>query len=127
MDRASGLKKLFIDIRSNKIFELFVIAVIVISALKGRHRHIPLGPNLTAGPQDSRLCRDNLLPGECSSGWLRTEPEAVFSPRDERIRLRDRDASLIPIDESEMALLGRLLRVFRVLRLVSMIPSFRCS
>ncbi|WP_244505478.1 hypothetical protein [Methyloceanibacter stevinii] len=34
LDRAPGLKKLFIDIRSNKIFELFVITVIVISALK---------------------------------------------------------------------------------------------
>ncbi|MEM8643662.1 MAG: ion transporter, partial [Pseudomonadota bacterium] len=34
-------------------------------------------------------------------------------------------ASLIPIDESEMALLGRLLRVFRVLRLVSMIPELQ--
>ncbi len=34
-------------------------------------------------------------------------------------------ASLIPVDESEMALLGRLLRIFRVLRLVSIIPELR--
>ncbi len=34
-------------------------------------------------------------------------------------------ASLIPIDDSEMVLLARLLRVFRVLRLVSMIPELR--
>jgi voltage-gated sodium channel len=34
-------------------------------------------------------------------------------------------ASLIPIEESEMALLGRLLRIFRVLRLVSIIPELR--
>jgi voltage-gated sodium channel len=34
-------------------------------------------------------------------------------------------ASLIPIQDSEMALLGRLLRVFRVLRLVSIVPELR--
>ncbi|SFX29222.1 ion transporter [Marinospirillum alkaliphilum] len=34
-------------------------------------------------------------------------------------------ASLMPIDDSEMVLLARLLRVFRVLRLVSMIPELR--
>ena len=34
-------------------------------------------------------------------------------------------ASLIPVEESEMALLGRLLRIFRVLRLVSIIPELR--
>ena len=34
-------------------------------------------------------------------------------------------ASLIPIDDSEMVLLARLLRIFRVLRLVSLIPELR--
>ncbi|WP_104202125.1 ion transporter [Billgrantia saliphila] len=34
-------------------------------------------------------------------------------------------ASLIPMDDSEMVLLARLLRIFRVLRLVSMIPELR--
>ena len=34
-------------------------------------------------------------------------------------------ASLIPVEESQMALLGRLLRIFRVLRLVSMVPELR--
>ncbi len=34
-------------------------------------------------------------------------------------------ASLIPVDGSRMVLLGRLLRVFRVLRLVSVVPDLR--
>ena len=34
-------------------------------------------------------------------------------------------ASLIPIDNSEMVLLARLIRVFRVLRLISIIPELR--
>jgi voltage-gated sodium channel len=33
--------------------------------------------------------------------------------------------SLIPIEDSEMALLGRLVRIFRVLRMVSVIPELR--
>ena len=33
--------------------------------------------------------------------------------------------SLIPINESEMALLARLIRVFRVLRMISIIPELR--
>lgn len=34
-------------------------------------------------------------------------------------------ASLVPLDDSEVVLLARLLRIFRVLRLVSMIPELR--
>lgn len=33
--------------------------------------------------------------------------------------------SLIPIDNSEMALVGRLIRIFRVLRMISIIPELR--
>lgn len=33
--------------------------------------------------------------------------------------------SLIPINDSEMALIGRLIRIFRVLRMVSIIPELR--
>ena len=33
--------------------------------------------------------------------------------------------SLIPIDNSDMALVGRLVRIFRVLRMVSIIPELR--
>ena len=33
--------------------------------------------------------------------------------------------SLVPIDNSEMALIGRLVRIFRVLRMVSIIPELR--
>ena len=33
--------------------------------------------------------------------------------------------SLIPIEDSEMAILGRLVRIFRVLRMISIIPELR--
>jgi voltage-gated sodium channel len=126
LDRASGLKKLFIDIRSNKIFELFVITVIVISALKVGIGTYPLGPNITAGLKILdyavtifflveiliRMAAEHNLKRFFSKGWNIFDFVIVT-------------ASLIPIDESEMALLGRLLRIFRVLRLVSMIPELQ--
>lgn len=33
--------------------------------------------------------------------------------------------SLIPVEDSELALLGRLVRIFRVLRMISIIPELR--
>ena len=126
MDRASGLKKLFIDIRSNKIFELFVVTVIVISALKVGIGTYPLGPKLTAALKILdyavtifflvelliRMAAEPNLKRFFSKGWNVFDFLIV-------------SASLIPIDESEMALLGRLLRIFRVMRLVSMIPELQ--
>lgn len=126
MDRASGLKKLFIDIRSNKIFELFVVTVIVISALKVGIGTYPLGPKLTAALKVLdyavtifflvelliRMAAEPNLKRFFSKGWNVFDFLIV-------------SASLIPIDESEMALLGRLLRIFRVMRLVSMIPELQ--
>ncbi len=126
MDWASGLRKFFIDIRSNKLFELFVIAIIVISALKVGIGTYPLGPNLTAALKGLdyavtifflveiliRIAAEPNLKRFFSKGWNIFDFVIVI-------------ASLIPIDESEMALLGRLLRIFRVLRLVSMIPELQ--
>ena len=126
LDRAAGLKKLFIDIRSNKIFEMFVITVIVISALKVGIGTYPLGPNITAGLKILdyavtifflveiliRMAAEHNLKRFFSKGWNIFDFVIVT-------------ASLIPIDESEMALLGRLLRIFRVLRLISMIPELQ--
>ena len=126
MDRASGLKKLFIDIRSNKIFELFVIAVIVISALKVGIGTYPLGPNLTAGLKILDYAVTIFFLVELLIRMAaEPNPKRFFSKGWNVFDFVIVTASLIPIDESEMALLGRLLRVFRVLRLVSMIPELQ--
>ena len=123
-DRASGLKKIFIDIRGNKLFELFVITVIVISALRVGISTYPLGSNVTAALEILdyavtifflielviRMAAEHNLRRFFSKGWNIFDFVIVA-------------ASLIPVDESQMALLGRLLRIFRVMRLVSMIPE----
>ncbi|MGK2923083.1 MAG: ion transporter [Methyloceanibacter sp.] len=126
MSRVSSLKQTFIDIRSNKFFETFVIAVIIISALKVGMGTYPLGPRLTSALLVLdyavtvfflveilvRIAAEHSLRRFFSNGWNVFDFLIVT-------------ASLIPIDQSEMALLGRLLRIFRVLRLVSIIPELR--
>ena len=123
-DRASGLKKIFIDIRGNKLFELFVITVIVISALRVGISTYPLGSNVTAALEILdyavtifflielviRMVAEHNLRRFFSKGWNIFDFVIVA-------------ASLIPVDESQMALLGRLLRIFRVMRL--MIPELQ--
>ena len=117
----------FERLRSNKAFELTVITIIVVSALL-------IGAK-TYEEEASRF-QEVIL-------WLDVAVtvfflvEILIRMAAER-RLRDFfrkgwnvfdflivTASLIPMDDSEMVLLARLLRIFRVLRLVSMIPELR--
>ncbi|MBA2779203.1 ion transporter [Billgrantia kenyensis] len=116
----------FERLRANKIFELTVIAIIVLSALLIGARTYE---EITHFQQ-----------------WLRVLDVAVtvFFLVEILIRMAAErrlldffkkgwnvfdflivTASLIPMDDSEMVLLARLLRIFRVLRLVSMIPELR--
>ncbi|MET0083768.1 MAG: ion transporter [Sedimenticola sp.] len=116
----------FIDIRNNKFFEYFVIGVIISSALiiGAKTYHVPVGVMELFQVLDFavtlfflaeiliRMVAEKSLKSFFSKGWNLFDFIIVV-------------ASLIPVDESEMALLGRLLRIFRVLRLVSVIPELR--
>ncbi|MET0093383.1 MAG: ion transporter [Sedimenticola sp.] len=120
------IQERFIDIRNNKFFEYFVIGVIISSALiiGAKTYHIPLGVMELFQVLDFavtlfflaeiliRMVAEKSLKSFFSKGWNLFDFIIVV-------------ASLIPVDESEMALLGRLLRIFRVLRLVSVIPELR--
>lgn len=126
MSTASSLKQTFINIRSNKLFEIFVVSVIIVSALKVGIGTYPLGPGISAAFKVLdytvtvfflveiliRIFAEHSLRRFFSKGWNVFDFVIVA-------------ASLIPIEGSEMALLGRLLRIFRVLRLVSMIPELQ--
>jgi voltage-gated sodium channel len=120
------LRDRFEQLRSNKLFETFVILVIIISALMigAKTYPIPAGTTQVLRILDVgitlfflaeiiiRLLAENSLKRFFSKGWNIFDFLIVT-------------ASLIPVDDSEAALLGRLLRVFRVLRLVSIIPELR--
>lgn len=126
MKSFQDIQQNFIDIRSNKIFETFVITVIILSALAIGAKTYSLNPAAQGFLRFFdvtvtlfflveiiiRIIAEHSLKSFFKKGWNIFDFVIVT-------------ASLIPIDESEMALLGRLLRVFRVLRLVSVIPELR--
>ncbi len=123
---AVSLQNHLIAIRNNKIFELFVIGVIIFSALiiGAKTYHISPGWMSLFEALDLgvtlfflveiiiRMVAERGLKAFFTKAWNVFDFVIVV-------------ASLVPVDESEMALLGRLLRIFRVLRLVSIIPELR--
>jgi voltage-gated sodium channel len=121
-----SLEKNFNQLRQNKVFEFFVISIIIFSALVIGAKTYDL-PSwlLTILPWLDRavtlfflfeLCIRFI--GEPTKKNFFKEPWNLF---DRLIVI----ISLIPIQDSELALIGRLIRIFRVLRMVSMIPELR--
>ena len=122
----STLQDRFERLRANKLFESVVIAIIVFSALL-------IGAKTYE--ETSRFEQALLIADMAVTGFFLVE--ILIRMAGER-RLLDFfrkgwnvfdflivTASLIPLDDSELVLLARLLRIFRVLRLVSMIPELR--
>jgi voltage-gated sodium channel len=114
------------QLRSNKIFETFVILVIVISALMIGAKTYPIPYEVA---QVLRLLDLGITVFFLVEILIRMAAEknlkSFFSKGWNIFDFLIVTASLIPVDDSEAALLGRLLRIFRVLRLVSIIPELR--
>ncbi|MCG7946976.1 MAG: ion transporter [Candidatus Thiodiazotropha taylori] len=123
---AAQLQQQFIQLRENKIFETFVILVIVISALMIGAKTYPIP---ASAAQVLRLLDIGITIFFLVEIIIRMIAEQslkrFFSKAWNVFDFLIVTASLIPVDDSEAALLGRLLRVFRVLRLVSIIPELR--
>lgn len=122
----NNLQERFFRLRNNKIFELFVISVIICSALM-------IGVNTYEIPSSIMSILKVL-------DWMITviflveivirfvgEPDKkrffhnFWNVFDTLIVV----VSLVPIQSGDMAVLGRLVRIFRVLRMVSIIPELR--
>jgi len=113
-------------IESSKIFQVAVISIIVLSALAIGAKTYELPPYVEQSliVMDKAvtlfflaeiLLRFAVCPDKkrfFNNGWNIFDTIVVLG-------------SLIPLDNSEAVLLGRLLRVFRVLRLVSVVPELR--
>ena len=126
MTNFGDIQARFIALKNNKLFETFVITVIIVSALVIGASTYDFRPGVLRvfGVLDVavtlfflaeiivRMLADGSLRRFFSQGWNVFDFVIVV-------------ASLIPVEESQMALLGRLLRIFRVLRLVSIIPELR--
>jgi len=116
----------FQKIRDNKVFELFVISVIIFSSLMIGIRTYEL-PGLVETILVSldyavtlffvmeisiRMAAESRFRDFFKKGWNIFDFVIVV-------------VSLIPLDDSEYALIARMLRLFRVMRLISFIPELR--
>ena len=113
-------------LRANKLFEGFVIAVILFSAVLIGAKSYQLNERFLAVLHILdwfitifflveiliRFLGEPQKRNFFKSGWNIFDTIIVT-------------VSLIPIQDSELALLGRLIRIFRVLRMVSIIPELR--
>lgn len=124
--QASELQSRFERIRSNKLFELFVISVIVLSALLVGAKTYDMPPMFGS----ITLLLDWFISAffllEITIRFLAETNKRHFFKSfwnwfDTLIVL----VSLIPAENTDLALIARLVRVFRVLRMISIIPELR--
>ena len=113
-------------IRDNKAFEMFVITVIILSSLMIGVRTYPLPETAVTflWVMDYavtlfflmeiiiRMAAEDRLRDFFKKGWNVFDFTIVV-------------ISLVPLDDSEYALIARMLRLFRVMRLISFIPELR--
>lgn len=124
--KASSLSNQFVRIRSNKLFEIFVVSVIIFSAL--------LVGAKTYEMSSTMIQITNFLDWFISAFFLTEITIRFFAePRkrdffksfwnlfDTLIVL----ISMIPAGDADLAIIARLVRVFRVLRMISIIPELR--
>lgn len=122
----SKLQARFEKIRTNKVFELFVVGVIIFSALVIGVKTYPIPDSISQAiivldwlitfifliEIVIRFVAEPFKRNFFKSGWNIFDTFIVL-------------VSIIPIDNSELAIIGRLIRIFRVLRMVSIIPELR--
>ena len=126
MISSSRLQQFFWTIRSNKFFEAFVIAIIITSALLIGVKTYEISPLTQQLIHLADWGITIFFLVEITIRFLGDEDKARFFTKgwnifDGLIVI----ASLMPVEDSEMAFIGRLIRVFRVLRMVSIVPEMR--
>ncbi|NRB37347.1 MAG: ion transporter [Pseudomonadales bacterium] len=121
-----NLQNQFLRLKDKRSFELFVVGVIIFSALvigAKTYEIPPLALMIIAwldvaitifflAEVSIRFFAEQDKKQFFKSGWNLFDSFIVI-------------ISLVPIEDSEMALLGRLVRIFRVLRMISVIPELR--
>ncbi len=121
-----SLQTRLFTLRSNKIFELFVVSIILLSALV-------IGAKTYSMPSQLITFIGFLDLGITIFFLVEISIRFAGDPKKSRFFLNGWNVfdtiivvvSLIPIEDSELALVGRLIRIFRVLRMVSVVPELR--
>lgn len=116
----------FSQLKSNKAFEIFVVSIIIFSALVIGVKTYEIPPAVAKAvilidwfitvffiiEISIRFIGDSDKRRFFKHGWNVFDTVIVM-------------VSVIPIEDSELAIVGRLVRIFRVLRMVSIIPELR--
>ncbi|WP_069471020.1 ion transporter [Candidatus Marithrix sp. Canyon 246] len=121
-----AIKQTFQTIRHNKFFELFVIFIIIFSALVVGVKTYSISPVMlqVISILDWLITIFFLI--EICIRFISEENKKDFFKNGWNIfDTLVVTISLIPIENSEMAVVGRLIRIFRVLRMISIIPDLR--
>ncbi|MCX4186963.1 ion transporter [Methylophaga sp. OBS4] len=125
-DNPLGFAAVFNSIRNNRLFEMMVVTVILFSALLTGAKTYNISPQILTVIEwldysitlfflieiSIRFFAESNKWHFFKSGWNIFDSLIVV-------------ISLVPIEDSELALVGRLIRIFRVLRMVSVIPELR--
>jgi len=112
--------------RSNKIFETFVIFIIIFSALVIGAKTYDISPGTLWLVHILDWLITFIFLTEIIIRFIGEENKRQFFKHgwnifDTLIVV----VSLIPVEDSELAIIGRLIRIFRVLRMVSIIPELK--
>ncbi len=121
-----SIKENLFRLKENKLFELSVVTVIIISALEIGAKTFELSDRAYSLTSVLDIFITLFFLVEIIIRFIADQDKKTFFKKgwnifDTLVVL----VSLIPIDNSEMALLARLVRVFRVLRMVSVVPELR--
>lgn len=124
--KAENLQMQFERIRSNKVFELFVVGVIIFSALVVGVKTYAIPDSVSKLVTVLDWVITVIFLVEITIRFIAEPVKRHFFKNAWNIFDTTIVAiSLIPIEDSEVAVLGRLIRIFRVLRMVSIIPELR--
>lgn len=111
---------------SNKFFEFFIISVIMLSALAVGAKTYDISPVLLRALTIADIGITIIFMIEIGTRFAATPRKRDFFKSGWNIfDTLIVTVSLIPIDNTDMALVARLIRVFRVLRMISIIPELR--
>jgi len=113
-------------LRSNKIFETFVISIIIFSALVIGAKTYEISPGTLSIVRLLDWFITLIFLAEITVRFLGEECKSQFFKSgwnifDTLIVI----ICLMPVEDSELAIIGRLIRIFRVLRMVSLIPELK--
>ncbi|MCW8885232.1 MAG: ion transporter [Motiliproteus sp.] len=121
-----SLQQFSLNLRNNKMFELFVVAVIILSALLIGAKTYSIPSRVIEVIKYLDWLITFIFLFEIVVRYLAEEQKRLFFTKawnifDTLIVV----VSLIPIEDSELAFVGRLVRIFRVLRMISIVPELR--